>query len=75
MLVKGFTIVAFLIAGFTIWAAYTQRSALALRQESQPMYWSRHGTVVHGYYVGGSWNPGPGRSRSGFRGGGSSVGK
>ncbi|NBD17116.1 MAG: hypothetical protein GVY04_13540 [Cyanobacteria bacterium] len=76
MLPKIFASIAFLIAVLTIFASYTQRSALALRQESQPLYLPRHNTGISGYYFGGSWRPTRLRSDYGsFRGGGPSSGK
>lgn len=76
MLPKIFAGVALLIAVLTIFGGYTQRSALSLRQESQPLYFPRHNTGISGYYFGGNWQPTPFRSDYGdFRGGGPSAGK
>ncbi|PSO55808.1 MAG: hypothetical protein BRC40_05235 [Cyanobacteria bacterium QH_8_48_120] len=76
MLIRIFAIAALIIALFTIWAAYTQRSALSLRQEKQSAYWSRHGTSLSGQYQGGTWIFLPSRSSYGdFRGGGPGAGK
>jgi hypothetical protein len=76
MLPKIFAAIALSIAVLTIFAGYTQRSALALRQESQSMYLPRHNTGISGYYFGGSWRPTRLRSDyGGFRGGGPSAGK
>jgi len=76
MLPKFFAGVTLAIALFTIFASYTQRSALSLRQESQS-YWPRHNTGISGVYVGGGWQPSPFRSDygGGFRGGGPGSGK
>lgn len=76
MAIKLFAVAAFLIASLTIWAAYTQRSALQLRQETQPSYWPRHNTSLSGRYRNNIWIETPNRSAYGtFRGGGPSVGK
>lgn len=76
MLTKLFAAAAFLIALMTIVSAFTQRSALVLRQEQQPYYWARYGTNLSGRYYGGSWQPNPLRSTYGeFRGGGPGAGK
>lgn len=73
---KILTLLALTIASLTIYAGYTQRSALMLRQESQPLYWSRHGTSVSGRYSRGSWYASPDRATYGsFRGGGPGAGK
>lgn len=79
MLPKIFASLGLTIVLLTIFASYTQRSALTLRQESQPHYLPRHGTGISGYYYGGrGWQPTPLRSDyagSGFRGGGPGSGK
>ncbi len=76
MAIKLFAVAAFLIASLTIWAGYTQQSALLLRQETQPFYWRRHNTSLSGRYRNNVWVETPNRSSYGtFRGGGPSVGK
>lgn len=76
MLTKLFAIAAILIAVITIGAAYTQTSALTLRQEQQPWYWPRHGTHLTGGYRSGVWIYSPNRSSyDSFPGGGPSFGK
>lgn len=76
MLPKIFGGMTLAIAVFTIFLGYTQRSALHLRQESQPLYMPRHNTGISGYYYGGVWRTTPLRSDYGnFRGGGPSAGK
>ncbi|QIZ70123.1 hypothetical protein [Oxynema aestuarii] len=76
MWTKIFALFAILLAIATIGAAYTQSSALTLRQEQQS-YWPRHRTYLHGSYRSGSWNYSRDRSDygGGFFGGGSGVGK
>ncbi|MFP4254599.1 MAG: hypothetical protein ACLFRN_09035, partial [Halothece sp.] len=68
MLPKIFAGLGLTIALLTVFAGYTQRSALTLRQESQPLYLSRHGTGISGYYYGGGWRPTPLRSEYGGSG-------
>jgi hypothetical protein len=64
------------VAALTISSAYTQRSALVLRQEQQDNYWPRYGTVASGRYSSGVWVASPDRQSYGtFRGGGPGVGK
>jgi hypothetical protein len=77
MLTKIFAAAAIAIALLTVIAAYSQRSALVLREESQEQYWPRRGTSLSGSYgSGGNWQPLPNRSTyGGFRGGGPSAGK
>ncbi|MDX2217305.1 MAG: hypothetical protein SFY66_28820 [Oculatellaceae cyanobacterium bins.114] len=76
MLTKLLAAAAFFIAFSTVVFAFTQRSALVLRQEQQPHYWGRHGTELSGRYYGNSWQPSPLRSTYGaFRGGGPGTGK
>jgi len=76
MLPKIFAGVTLAIAILTVFASYTQRSALSLRQESQPFYIPRHNTGISGYYFGGNWQTTPLRSDYGnFRGGGPGSGK
>jgi len=76
MLTKILAVTTVAIALFTIVAGYTQRSALALREEKQKNYWPRHRTHLSGYYYQGHWDPLPNRSAyGGFRGGGPSTGK
>jgi hypothetical protein len=76
MLTRIFAVIALVVALFTIWAAYTQRSALSLRQERQSTYWPRYGTYLSGRYYNNTWQPTPNRSSyGGFRGGGPSAGK
>lgn len=76
MLPKLFVVAALIIALFTGWAAYSQRSALHLQQENQPYFWSRHGTSLSGGYRHRIWLPLPSRSDyGGFRGGGIGSGK
>lgn len=73
---KIFAAAALLIVLVAIVGAYRQRSALYLRQEAQPNYWPRHGTVLSGRYQGNIWQPLPIRSAFGaFQGGGPSSGK
>ena len=75
MLSKIFAIAAIAITGFAIHAAFTQRSAMVLRQEN-PAYWERYGTRSAGVYRSGAWQPSPVRSSyGGFRGGGPGAGK
>ena len=76
MLSKLFAAVAVGVTAVTIGAAYTQRSAFQLRQEQQPNYWPRRGTVLSGRYRNRVWVPLPLRSTYGeFRGGSPSSGK
>ncbi|NEQ98171.1 MAG: hypothetical protein F6K30_15875 [Cyanothece sp. SIO2G6] len=76
MLTKGLATCALVIAIASIVAAYTQVSALHLRQDQQPMYWSRYNTRQSGVYRDGVWVPLPIRSRyTSFQGGASGVGK
>lgn len=76
MLSKIYTVLALAIAIYILHAAYTNRSALVLRQENQPQYNPRYGTRIYGGYVGGTWRSSPSRSGYGsFRGGGSGSGK
>jgi hypothetical protein len=76
MLTKLLVLAVLAIAVFTLAAAFTQRSAFVLRQETQPYYWSRHNTQTSGSYSGGSWRSNPVRtSYDQFRGGGPGVGK
>ncbi len=76
MLSKLFALAAVAIAGFAIYAAFTQRSAMVLRQEQQPHYWARHNTHSSGVYRSGVWHSNPVRSSYGaFRGGGPGAGK
>jgi hypothetical protein len=77
MLARIFGILAIFLALLTIFAAFTQTSALVLRQKQQPMYWSRYNTRRSGIYVvGRGWEPNPLRTEySTFRGGGPRAGK
>ena len=76
MLSRILALAALLITLMGIWAAYTQSSALLLRQETQPLYWPRYGTLLSGRYRNQSWQATPSRSSyGGFRGGGPSAGK
>lgn len=76
MLTKLLAAAVLLIALVTVTSAFNQRSALVLRQEQQPYYWSRHGTELSGRYYGGRWQSSPLRSTYGsFRGGGPGAGK
>ncbi|MBD2461933.1 hypothetical protein H6G89_12840 [Oscillatoria sp. FACHB-1407] len=76
MVTKLLAAAAFFIALTTLVFAFSQRSALVLRQEQQPYYWARHNTYLSGRYYGNSWQPNPARSTYGaFRGGGPSAGK
>ncbi|MGV2826533.1 hypothetical protein [Myxosarcina sp. GI1(2024)] len=76
MLTKIYTVMALAIAIYILHAAYTNRSALVLRQQTQPQYNPRYGTRIYGGSVGGVWQPSPTRSSYGsFRGGGSGSGK
>lgn len=77
MLTKIFAAAAVAIALLTTIAAYSQRSALVLREESQDQYWPRRGTSLSGTYRSdGAWQPLPNRSAYGsFRGGGPGSGK
>lgn len=72
-LLAGFAV---LIAGLTTYAAYTQRSALVLREQRQEAYWPRHNTYLSGSYSRSGWIASPTRqSYGGFRGGGPGAGK
>lgn len=76
MLTKFLASAAIAIAIATILAAYTQRSALVLRQQNQSTYWSRRGTSLSGRYNNNIWVSSPVRSAYGtFRGGGPGAGK
>lgn len=76
MLAKGCAACACLIAIASIWAGYSQVSALNLRQEKQPLYWPRHRTYRSGYYSNGRWQPLPRRTAYGtFQGGSTGSGK
>jgi len=76
MLPKVLIFMATAIAATTIWAGFTQRSALSLRQERQLLYWPRYRTSLSGRYYRGDWQSNPQRSSYGlFRGGGPSAGK
>lgn len=76
MLSKFFAVVVIAIAAITLFAGFTQRSALTLRQENQANYWSRSDTSLSGSYRGGVWVASPDRTSYGsFRGGGPGVGK
>ncbi|AFY71338.1 hypothetical protein Pse7367_3089 [Thalassoporum mexicanum PCC 7367] len=77
MLARIFGVLAIVLALVTIFAAFTQTSALVLRQNNQRMYWSRHNTRRSGIYVvGRGWQPSPLRTDySTFRGGGPRAGK
>jgi hypothetical protein len=76
MLARIFGILAIVLALVTIFAAFTQTSALVLRQQQQPMYWSRYNTRRSGIYVGNVWQPNPLRTEyATFRGGGPRAGK
>jgi hypothetical protein len=76
MLFKYCAIASVAIAIFAILAAYTQSSALSLREENQATYWPRHGTQLSGSYRGGGWQPSAIRSSYGsFQGGGVGSGK
>ncbi|MBD2103632.1 hypothetical protein [Leptolyngbya sp. FACHB-261] len=76
MLTQFLAIAALILALLTILAGYFQPSALNLRQEQQPLYWSRHGTELSGYYRNQTWQPLPSRTAySSFRGGGPGAGK
>lgn len=72
-------ILALLAVGFalvTIYSAYTQPSALYLRQEGQLLYWPRYGTNLSGYYRNRIWQPSPNRIEyTQFPGGGPSAAK
>ncbi|MEB3338162.1 MAG: hypothetical protein VKJ46_11910 [Leptolyngbyaceae bacterium] len=62
----------------SIFAAYTQTSALQLRTEHQSLHWPRHGTRMSGRYSGGrrAWEPLPIRNGyQTFQGGGPGSGK
>jgi hypothetical protein len=61
-----------LVAASSVWAGYTQRSALTLREDQQQAYWPRRGTSLSGGYSrGGVWIMAPSRTEyGGFRGGG-----
>lgn len=76
MLPKFLAVSAIAVAIATILAAYTQRSALVLRQQNQSNYWSRRGTSLSGRYHNNIWVVSPVRSSYGtFRGGGPGAGK
>jgi hypothetical protein len=76
MLLKVSAIASVAIALFAILAAYTQSSAVSLREEHQTTHWPRHGTQLSGSYYGGSWHPSALRSSYGsFQGGGVGSGK
>lgn len=76
MLTRVFAIAALLIGGITVYGGLTQRSSLHLRQEQQPLYWSRHGSSLSGRYRSQAWVPSPQRATYGsFRGGGPGAGK
>ena len=76
MLTKGFAACALVIAIASIWAGYTQVSALTLRQDQQSRYWPRHNTRRSGTYLNGAWVPLPIRANyTNFQGGASGVGK
>ncbi|HEY9748327.1 MAG TPA: hypothetical protein V6C63_06605 [Allocoleopsis sp.] len=69
-------IAALLITGITVTAGFTQSSSLHLREERQPLYWSRHGTSLSGRYHNRTWLANPERTSYGeFRGGGPGAGK
>jgi len=71
-----FAIAAFLITGITLTAGLTQSSSLHLREERQPLYWSRYGTSLSGRYHNQVWMANPERTSYGeFRGGGPGAGK
>lgn len=76
MLTKVFAILAYVVAGASVVGAYSQASALHLRQTSQPLYRPRHRMVHFGSYRSGQFEPLSTRSAyGGFRGGGNSSGK
>ena len=50
MLSKIFSFLAFLIAVYAVFNAYSQKSAFILGQETQPNYSPRHGTNLSGSY-------------------------
>ena len=76
MRTKGFAACALVIAIASIWAGYTQVSALTLRQEQRSRHWPRYGTRRSGVYRNGAWSPLPIRSNyTNFQGGASGVGK
>ncbi|NJK41384.1 MAG: hypothetical protein HC934_08575 [Acaryochloridaceae cyanobacterium SU_2_1] len=76
MLSKVFSVATLALVGYSITAAYTQRSALQLRQEQQASYWPRHRTSLSGRYRRGVWIVSPTRSSySSFQGGSPSSGK
>ncbi|MEO0868179.1 MAG: hypothetical protein AAFY17_06970 [Cyanobacteria bacterium J06642_11] len=76
MSAKLCTILAYVVAGVAIAGAYSQASALHLRQTSQPLYMPRYNMVHFGPYRGGQFQSLSNRSAyGGFRGGGSGSGK
>lgn len=75
MLSRYLTIFALAIAALSLYSAYSQRSALVLRDE-QRRGGTRYGTTSSGYYRGGVWVSSPDRQTYGsFQGGGPGAGK
>lgn len=76
MVTKIFTVLAYVVAAGSIVGAYSQASALHLRQTNQPLYRPRYRMTHFGSYRSGQFQPLSTRSGyGGFRGGGTSSGK
>ncbi|MEM9804286.1 MAG: hypothetical protein AAF959_03315 [Cyanobacteria bacterium P01_D01_bin.56] len=76
MTAKICAFLAYLAAGVSVTGAYSQVSALNLRQTSQPLYVPHHNMVHFGPYRSARFNTLSNRtSYGGFRGGGSGSGK